>query len=118
MHDLDGALVRTGRADRIIEFTNATKEQAKDMFINAYTGKRWGQHRSLHNRMNHPEMEEWKDEEVKGLAVEFSTIIHDKKFSPALIQQYFKDFRTQPRGAVRHLDEWMKDPRGYRKPSL
>lgn len=118
IESLDEALIRTGRADRIITFTNATKSQARDMFVNAYSGTRWGQHMSRETRLKHPEMEDWTDEEIRDLAEEFSATIHDEEFSPALIQQYFKDFRAEPRRAVKELEEWMKDTRGYRKPSL
>lgn len=118
IESLDEALIRTGRADRIITFTNATKKQARDMFLNAYSGTRWGQHMSPETRLKHPEMEDWTDQDIRELAEEFSTTIHDEEFSPALIQQYFKDFRAEPRRAVKELEEWMKDPRGYRKPSL
>lgn len=115
---LDEALIRTGRADRIITFTNTTKQQAEDMFINAYTGTKWGQHMSPEVRARYPEMEDWTDEDIDELAKDFSDKIHAMKFSPALIQQFFKDFRAEPRRAVQELDEWMKDPRGYRRPSL
>lgn len=118
IENLDEALIRTGRADRIVTFTNATKKQAEDMFTNAYTGTRWGQHMSRETRLKHPEMEEWTDEEIHVLAAEFSQKIHDMEYSPALFQQYFKDFRAEPRRAVQQVDEWMKNPRGYRKPSL
>lgn len=118
IENLDEALIRTGRADRIVTFTNASKSQAENMFINAYTGTRWGQHMTPEARLKHPEMEEWTDEDIQGLAQEFSLIIPDMEFSPALLQQYFKDFRAEPRRAVKELGEWMKDPRGYRKPSL
>lgn len=118
IESLDEALIRTGRADRIITFTNATKKQARDMFLNAYSGTRWGQHMSAETRLKHPEMEDWTDQDIRELAEQFSATIHDEEFSPALIQQYFKDFRAEPRRAVKELEEWMKDPRGYRKPSL
>ncbi|KAF3760600.1 P-loop containing nucleoside triphosphate hydrolase protein, partial [Cryphonectria parasitica EP155] len=94
IENLDEALIRTGRADRIISFTKTTKKQAEDMFINA---------------LKHPEMEDWTDEDIYVLAKEFSDKIQDAKFSPALIQQYFKDFRAEPRRAVQELEEWMKD---------
>lgn len=116
--NLDEALIRTGRADRIITFTNATKKQAENMFINAYAGTRWGQHMSREARLKHPEMEEWTDEEIRDLARTFSAKIRHMEYSPALIQQYFKDFRAEPRRAVQELDQWMRNPRGYRKPSL
>lgn len=47
IENLDEALIRTGRADRIVTFTYATKQQAGEMFANAYTGARWGQHMSV-----------------------------------------------------------------------
>lgn len=88
------------------------------MFINAYTGTRWGQHMSPKVREKYPHMEDWTDEDIKKLAKDFSDKIHDEEFSPALIQQFFKDFRAEPRRAVQELEDWMKNPRGYRKPSL
>lgn len=116
--NLDEALIRTGRADRIVTFTHATKQQAGEMFANAYTGTRWGQHMSREAVLRHPEMEEWTDGDIARLAAQFSAGIRDAEFSPALLQQYFKDFRAEPRRAVRELGAWMEDPRGYRKPSL
>lgn len=118
IESLDEALIRTGRADRIVTFTNATKSQARDMFVNAYSGTRWGQHMSPETKSKHPEMEDWTDEDIHELSEVFAATIHEEEFSPALIQQYFKDFRAEPRRAVKELEEWMKDPRGYRKPSL
>lgn len=73
---------------------------------------------SRETRLKQPEKEDWTDDEIRSLAKKFSATIHDMKFSPALIQQYFKDFRAEPRRAVQELEEWMKNPRGYRKPSL
>ncbi|KAK7736975.1 hypothetical protein SLS53_006730 [Cytospora paraplurivora] len=109
---LDEALIRTGRADRILKFTQATKEQAKDMFVNAYKGVRWVQ------QPGDVELEDWTDEDIAHLSKQFADKIRDQGFSPAMLQQYFKDFRAQPRRAVEEIDAWMKDPRGYRKPSL
>ncbi|ROW15003.1 hypothetical protein VPNG_03420 [Cytospora leucostoma] len=109
---LDEALIRTGRADRILNFTQATREQAKDMFVNAYKGVRWVK------QPGDVELEDWVDEDIAHLSKQFADKIRDQEFSPALLQQYFKDFRAQPRRAVEEIDAWMKDPRGYRKPSL
>lgn len=118
IENLDEALIRTGRADRIVTFTNATKQQAGEMFANAYTGARWGQHMSRGAVARHPEMEDWEDADIAPLAAEFADRIRGGEFSPALLQQYFKDFRAEPRRAVRELEAWMEDPRAYRKPSL
>lgn len=110
---LDKALIRTGRADVIVTFTNVTKEQAVDMFINTYSGERWipYQHGMRDN-------EDWTEDDIKRLADEFGARIHDQKFSPAILQQYFKEFRVEPRRAVQEMDKWMEDPRGYRKHGL
>ncbi|KAI7776807.1 hypothetical protein LA080_004463 [Diaporthe eres] len=118
IENLDEALIRTGRADRIVTFTNATKQQAGEMFANAYTGARWGQHMSREAVARHPEMEEWVDADILPLAAQFAERIRGGEFSPALLQQYFKDFRAEPRRAVLELEAWMEDPRAYRKPSL
>ncbi|PSR83515.1 hypothetical protein BD289DRAFT_453816 [Coniella lustricola] len=176
IENLDEALIRTGRADRIVTFNNTTKQQAADMFINAYSGTRWtggkryrrriqdsktpssqtGQSTSpetaLASSQKQPQqthkdtvpdkknatqeidkkqkekedddddvdndVEDWTDEDIALLAKQFSDKIRDTEFSPALLQQYFKDFRAEPRRAVKELGAWMEDPRGYRKPGI
>lgn len=64
----------------------------------------------------HPEMEDWEDADIPPLAADFAGRIRGGEFSPALLQQYFKDFRAEPRRAVREVEAWMEDPRAYRKP--
>lgn len=118
IENLDEALIRTGRADRIVTFTHATKQQAGEMFSNAYTGARWGQHMSREAVARHAEMEDWADADIPPLAAEFARRIRGGEFSPALLQQYFKDFRAEPRRAVGEVEAWMEDPRAYRKPAL
>lgn len=84
------------------------------MFLAAYTGTRWVHHGSP--SAPRPEAEEWTDEQIKTLARAFADRILDKAFSPAILQQYFKDYRAEPRRALSELEKWMEDPRGYRKP--
>lgn len=110
---LDEALIRTGRADVIVTFTNVTKQQAVDMFISTYSGERW-----IPYQPGQPDMEDWNQDDIKRLADEFGAKIRDQKFSPALLQQYFKEFRVEPRRAVQEMDKWMENPRGYRKHGL
>lgn len=110
---LDKALIRTGRADVIVTFTNVTKQQATDMFINTYSGERW-----IPYQLGQPDVEDWTEDDILRLADEFGAKIHDQKFSPALLQQYFKDLRMEPRRAVQDMDKWMENPRGYRKHGL
>lgn len=110
---LDKALIRTGRADVIVTFTNVTKQQATDMFINTYSGERW-----IPYQLGKPDMEDWTGDDILRLADEFGAKIHDQKFSPALLQQYFKEFRVEPRRAVQEMDKWMENPRAYRKHGL
>lgn len=110
---LDKALIRTGRADVIVTFTNVTKQQATDMFINTYSGERW-----VPYQLGKSGVEDWTEDDILRLADEFGAKIHDQKFSPALLQQYFKEFRVEPRRAVQEMDKWMENPRGYRKHGL
>ncbi|KAK2604605.1 hypothetical protein N8I77_007518 [Diaporthe amygdali] len=110
---LDEALIRTGRADIIVTFTNVTKQQAVDMFIHAYSGERWAPYQP-----GNPQVEDWTEEDIKRLAEEFAAKIREEEFSPALLQQYFKEFRVEPRRAVQEVEKWMDDPRGYRKRGL
>lgn len=110
---LDKALIRTGRADVIVTFTNVAKKQAADMFINIYSGERW-----IPYEPGRPDVEDWTEDDIKHLADDFGAKIHDQQFSPALLQQYFKEFRVEPRRAVQEMDKWMQNPRGYRKHGL
>lgn len=110
---LDKALIRTGRADVIVNFTNVTKQQAVDLFINTYSGERW-----VPYQLGKPGVEDWTEDDIQRLAEEFGAKLHDEKFSPALLQQYFKEFRVEPRRAVQEIDKWMENPRGYRKHGL
>lgn len=113
IEDLDEALIRAGRADRLIKFTNITKEQAQEMFYAAYTGTRWKPHVTVDESTH--QVEDYTDEDITRLAKEFSDKIHNEEVSPALLQQYFKDFRAEPRLALSELDKWMEDPRAYCK---
>lgn len=76
METLDEALIRTGRADVIVDFTNVTKKQAVNMFINIYSGER-----CIPYQPDKPGIENWTEEEIKRLAKEFGSKIHDQKFS-------------------------------------
>lgn len=123
IEELDEALIRAGRADRIIPFTNTTKSQAHDMFLGAYTGERWAPQTLSSSASpafddDDPEVEDYTERDIAPLATAFAAKLHDEQFSPALVQQYFKDFRAQPRLALRELDAWMAEPRAYLKPTL
>ncbi|KAL1914839.1 uncharacterized protein VTP21DRAFT_7931 [Calcarisporiella thermophila] len=82
---LDPALIRPGRIDVRIHFTNATSTQAGALFRRFY-----------------PELPD------PLLADTFAEKIPDEKFSMASLQGYLMNFKQNPRVAVEAVEEWVK----------
>lgn len=75
------------------------------MFVSIYSEERW-----IPYQHGKPNVEGWAEGDLKCLIDEFGAKIHDQKFGPALLQQYFKESRVEPRRAVQEMDEWMNVP--------
>ncbi|KAI8627703.1 P-loop containing nucleoside triphosphate hydrolase protein [Xylariaceae sp. FL1651] len=130
---LDDALIRPGRVDLQVEFTNATKEQATELFIRMYEGDQ--------GRPQHAEPKAAADETVKSnghvstpddhamspetssavrsgeldisidelpeIARQFGEKIPSGEFSPAEIQGYLLKRKKHPRRALEEADKWV-----------
>lgn len=93
-HELDDALVRAGRISVKVAFTNASREQAEQIFLRMYVD-------SKEEKIN--------SDEVKELAKQFGESIPDGDFSPADLQDYLLVHKKDPRGAVSDLEQWIEN---------
>ncbi|KAI8945028.1 P-loop containing nucleoside triphosphate hydrolase protein [Xylaria longipes] len=133
---LDDALIRPGRVDLQVEFTYATKEQAKELFIRMYEGDQ-GRPRhhtdaakpgttpvpsddnlngsSPNGQVLSPETSsavrsgelDISIDELPEIARQFGNKIPNGEFSPAEIQGYLLKRKKHPRRAVEEADKWV-----------
>ncbi|KAI0436463.1 P-loop containing nucleoside triphosphate hydrolase protein [Xylaria telfairii] len=134
---LDDALIRPGRVDLQVQFTFATKEQAKELFIRMYEGDQ-GRPRHAHadsaqsgttsvppndklsesspnEQVLSPETDsavrsgelDISIDELPEIACQFGDKIPDGEFSPAEIQGYLLKRKKHPRRAVEEADKWV-----------
>ncbi|GAW16839.1 hypothetical protein ANO14919_062820 [Xylariales sp. No.14919] len=130
--ELDEALIRPGRVDLQVEFTYATREQAKELFIRMYEGDQ-GRPRHMDSRSaakdelprsspsstnGHALSPETSSavrsgeldisiDELPEIARQFSEKIPDGEFSPAEIQGYLLKRKKHPRRAVEEAEKWV-----------
>ncbi|KAI1442410.1 hypothetical protein F5Y02DRAFT_259464 [Annulohypoxylon stygium] len=93
---LDTALIRPGRVDFHFKFENATREQAKAIFIRMYGTE--GEVTSLSNM---------PDKELNRLAERFTSYFNDLQFSPAQIQGFLFKYKNDPCRAVESVKDWI-----------
>ena len=123
---LDEALIRDGRVDHQVAFTNATRSQIAQLFERMYTNDHPA--RTTFNKtipatassgdekvspptapkLKDGEEEELSDEHLKVLAKEFADAIPGSVFSPAEIQGFLLKRKKSPRKAVKEVGEWVE----------
>lgn len=123
---LDEALIRPGRVDLQVGFTNATRNQAEELFIRMYEADH-GRHQRQQQTNGHvrtkesnghtvaPEMEstiksgdlDISVEELPDVAKRFADKIPDGEFSPAEIQGYLLKRKKHPLKALEEVDKWV-----------
>ncbi|KAL2139224.1 hypothetical protein VTI28DRAFT_5484 [Corynascus sepedonium] len=89
--NLDKALIRPGRIDLQVVFTNATQEQAKKLFVRMY------------------EPDSSMVSELEHVSTQFAAKIPPEKFSPAEIQGFLLQRKGEAQRALAEVDEWVKD---------
>ncbi|KAI1800553.1 BCS1 N terminal-domain-containing protein [Daldinia bambusicola] len=117
---LDDALIRPGRVDLQVAFANATRDQARELFMRMYEEEEEeGQSESSNLSQNEKKAaaEEEKDHhhhhldipvsELPAVAAAFGEKIPDGEFSPATIQGYLLKRKKQPRKALEEADMWV-----------
>lgn len=107
VHELDDALVRAGRISVKVAFTNASEQQAEEIFLRMYVGA-----------PSPPSLSSKPDEdnsEVRQLAKGFAAQIPQGDFSPADLQDYLLIHKKDPQGAVRDLQTWIEGQYEERK---
>ena len=109
---LDEALVRPGRVDLRVEFTNATRHQARELFMRMY-GPESRQSLSSDNdsiagatKVN-DKATPLTSAELLQIATEFSSKIPSGKFSPADLQGFLLKRKNAPRTALSEVELWV-----------
>jgi chaperone BCS1 len=120
---LDPALIRPGRIDHEVEFKNATRKQAEELFERMYTttavstkakdvpnsnanGTATGI--PANSIAKRGVKEELVAEELSQMAKEFAKNIPDYVFSPAEIQGFLLKRTKEPRKALLEVEEFIK----------
>lgn len=106
VHELDDALVRAGRISVKVAFTNASAQQAEEIFLRMYVG--------VPPSSFSVKLQE-QDAEVNDLAKQFASQIPEGDFSPADLQDYLLIHKKDPQGAVTDLKEWIDAQHEERK---
>jgi chaperone BCS1 len=120
---LDGALLRPGRVDKFVKFSNATQIQIKDMFKLMYGPVRI-EVESEDTHQQSPSLDITSDDGMTGRtkdspeikmseatleekAALFARKIPEGKFSPAAIQGYLITRKNDPDKAIKEADDWV-----------
>lgn len=135
---LDPALTRPGRVDHLVEFENATQQQAKELFERLYAkatketslgASASPLETQLMSPVTHttaantpfttadetvaaPATNKITAKSVADLAIEFSQSVSDGEFSAAALQGYLLIHKRDPHEACRKVKEWVMQRRG------
>lgn len=112
-HELDDALVRAGRISVKVAFTNASQQQAEEIFLRMYVDL--PQPRAALGNVKHVSTEKSSGPNTKDLAKQFSEQIQEGEFSPADLQDYLLVHKKDPQGALNDLQQWMQGQHQERK---
>ncbi|KAK5330573.1 hypothetical protein LTR70_000403 [Exophiala xenobiotica] len=104
-HELDDALVRAGRISVKVAFTNASQQQAEEIFSRMYVDL--PQSGGVLGDAKITPTEKSSETDIKDLAKRFAEQIPEATFSPADLQDYLLVHKKDPEGAVKDLKQWM-----------
>jgi len=104
---LDDALVRPGRIDKKVHFTNATQYQLHGLFLITYLSDASEEvHQTSAVKNEKIPTPVISDEEIHKLAERFSTTLPSNEFTVAEVQGYLFPRRQDPRGALAGAAAW------------
>ncbi|KAI1474203.1 BCS1 N terminal-domain-containing protein [Daldinia eschscholtzii] len=109
---LDDALIRPGRVDLQVAFSNATQDQARELFVRMYEEDQPSSLPAPDPNSPHEKMEsegglDIPVSDLPSVAEAFGAKIPDGEFSPAQIQGYLLKRKKQPRKALEEADMWV-----------
>lgn len=96
VESLDTALTRESRVDMKIAFTNATQEQAKELYLRLYSGSR-----------GHCEPELMKQADA------FASLIPSGQYRLSALQCLLLQYQSDPKGAIEGVALWIKEKEGH-----
>jgi len=99
-HKLDAALVRPGRIDKMIFLGQTSQRSAELMFLRMYTPD------EVTSTLPDSNLT-FQEGELEKLAIEFKSKIPNETFTPAQLQGYLLDKRSDPREATREIEIWV-----------
>ncbi|KAH8177010.1 ATPase family associated with various cellular activities (AAA) domain-containing protein [Sarocladium implicatum] len=104
---LDEALVRPGRVDLQVGFTNASRVQAVDLFVRMYEAQ---PPKELGPGLKEKTKEEGSlaPGELKRIAQEFGEMVPEGSLSPAEIQGFLLKRKKSPKKALGDAPEWIE----------
>jgi chaperone BCS1 len=108
--DLDTALLRPGRIDLRVEFTNATTHQARELFMRMYAPESrqfLSGATKADDKAGPP-----TSAELSKIAEGFSSKIPSGEFSPAELQGFLLKYKEAPRNALSKVEIWVQNAMG------
>lgn len=108
VHELDDALVRAGRISVKVAFTNASAQQAEEIFLRMYVD-------APSTSILSTKAEGVDHTTIHQLAKEFASQIPEGDFSPADLQDYLLVHKKDPQGAIDDLKPWIESQYEDRK---
>ena len=107
---LDRALIRPGRVDRQVYFSNASKHQARQVFISMYSADKpsSAEDNSEASRRKVDEMTVPENKRLEDMASEFAEAIPSSELTPAELQGFLLLRRESPEKALEDVNDWCK----------